>query len=95
MARRCPSTVVKRLQHCETHATVPDMELRLPNKSHAQQLVEAREGVELPDLLRDLFVSQRMSKVAIAARLGVTRSTVHRWIDEFDIDPRKKLPEAA
>jgi transposase len=58
-------------------------------KSHAQQLVETREGRDLPGLLRDLFVSQRMSKVAIATRLGVSRETVARWIDEYGIDPQK------
>ena len=63
-------------------------------KSHAQQLVETREDAELPDLLRELFVARRMSKVAIAERLGVSRATVQRWIDDLGIDPRK-LPEAA
>ena len=61
------------------------------SKSHAQQLVEAREGAELPDLLRELFVSQRMTRVAIAKRLGVGRDTVGRWIDDFDIDPQKAM----
>ena len=64
------------------------------NKSHAQQLVETREGAELPDLLRDLFVSRRMSRVAIAKRLGVGRDTVGRWIEEFDVDPSKHLEAA-
>lgn len=59
------------------------------SKSHAQQLVEAREGRELPELLRDLFVSERMTKGEIAKRLGVGRDTVARWIDENDVDPRK------
>jgi transposase len=59
------------------------------SKSHAQQLVEIREGRDLPGLLRELFVSQRMSRVAIAKRLGVSRETVGRWIDEHGIDPQK------
>lgn len=58
-------------------------------KSHAQQLVETREGRDLPELLRDLFVFQRMTHKAIAERWGVSRGTVARWIDEYDIDPRK------
>lgn len=64
-------------------------------KSHAQQLVETREGAELPDLLRSLFVSQRMTKIAIAARLEVSRSTLDRWMNEYHIDPRKQLEEVA
>lgn len=58
-------------------------------KSHAQQLVETREGRDLPELLRELFVFQRMTHKAIAERLGVSRATVARWIDEHGIDPRK------
>ena len=58
-------------------------------KSHARQLVETREGRDLPELLRELFVSQRMTRVAIAKRLGVGRDTVARWIDEYDVDPQK------
>jgi len=71
------------------------MERSTQTKSHAQQLVESREGAELPDLLRELFVTRRMSKVAIAERLGVSRATVQRWIDDFGVDPRKQLTEAA
>lgn len=65
------------------------MERSNETKSHAQQLVETREGRELPGLLRDLFVTQRMSRVAIAKRLGINRVTVARWIEEHDIDPQK------
>ncbi|MDP9145926.1 MAG: helix-turn-helix domain-containing protein [Actinomycetota bacterium] len=59
------------------------------SKSHARQLVETREGRDLPELLRELFVSQRMTKGAIAKRLGVGRDTVARWIDEYGVDPQK------
>ena len=65
------------------------MERTINPKSHAQQLVEVREGRELVPLLRDLFITQRMSRVAIAKRLGVSRDTVGRWIDEHGIDPQK------
>ncbi len=65
------------------------MERTNETKSHAQQLVETREGVELPELLRELFVTQRMTRVAIAKRLGVSRETVARWIDDHGIDPQK------
>lgn len=65
------------------------MERTIYPKSHAQRLVELREGRELVPLLRDLFVTQRMSRVAIAKRLGVSRVTVGKWIDENDIDPQK------
>jgi len=70
------------------------MEPQQAKKSHAQQLVETREGAELPDLLRSLFVSQRMTKGAIAERLGVSRATVTRWIEDFGVDPRKAMEAA-
>ena len=65
------------------------MERTTQNKSHAQLLVEAREGRDLPEVLRELFVLHRMTHTAIADRLGVSRGTVARWIDEYDVDPRK------
>jgi DNA invertase Pin-like site-specific DNA recombinase len=65
------------------------MDRSIVSKSHAQQLVEAREGRELPELLRELFITRRMTRTAIAARLGVGRDTVGRWIDENHIDPQK------
>jgi len=58
--------------------------------THAQRLVELREGRELVPLLRDLFIAQRMSRVAISKRLGVSRVTVGRWIDEYGLDPQKE-----
>lgn len=67
------------------------MERTIESKSHAQRLVETREGRDLPDVLRELFINQRMSRVAIANRLGVGRDTVARWIDENSIDPQKAV----
>jgi DNA-binding transcriptional regulator LsrR (DeoR family) len=65
------------------------MERSIESKSHAQQLVELREGRPLADALHDLFVTRRMTQVAIADRWGVSRATVARWIEETGTDPRK------
>ena len=55
------------------------------NLTHAQALVALREGRPVPDLLHDLYVVERLSQVAIAARLGVTRQSVAMWLREYGI----------
>lgn len=56
-----------------------------PNPTHAQALVTLRTGREVPDLLRDLYVTQGRSQEAIADELGVTRNTVAMWLREYGI----------
>lgn len=56
-----------------------------PNRTHAQQLVTLRTGREIPDLLRDLYLSQGLSQEAIAREVGVTRNTVAMWLREYGI----------
>ncbi|MBA3584098.1 MAG: hypothetical protein H0W36_06140 [Gemmatimonadetes bacterium] len=58
---------------------------KMQNPTHAQALVTLRTGREVPDLLRDLYVNQGRSQVAIAAELGVTRVTVAMWLREYGI----------
>jgi DNA-binding transcriptional regulator LsrR (DeoR family) len=60
-------------------------------KSHAQQLVELKEGRPLPEILHELFITQRMTRGAIGKRWGVTRQTVSTWIDEYGLDPQKAV----
>ena len=56
-----------------------------PNPTHAQQLVALRTGRPVPDLLRDLYVTQGLSQEEIARQLGITRMTVAMWLREFGI----------
>jgi transcriptional regulator with XRE-family HTH domain len=57
-------------------------------KSRAQQFVEAREGRELADLLTELYVDQHLTQEQVAARLGVRRATVSRWMNDLGIESR-------
>lgn len=54
-------------------------------RTHAQELIELRTGRNLPDLLRDMYVTQGKSQEFIAAELGIQRLTVNRWLLEFGI----------
>lgn len=56
-----------------------------PNPTHAQELVSLRTGREVPDLLRDLYVNQRLSQADIAEQLGISRMTVAMWLREHSI----------
>ena len=56
-----------------------------PNRTHAQQLVSLRTGREVPDLLRDLYLSRGLSQEDIARELGITRNTVAMWLREHGI----------
>jgi hypothetical protein len=57
-----------------------------PNRTHAQELVTLRNGRPVEELLRELYVEQRLSQVAIAAELGITRVTVAMWLREFGLE---------
>jgi hypothetical protein len=59
-------------------------------KSRTQQLVEARTGRVLKELLRELYIDQRRSDAEIAEALDVDRVTVNRWRRDYGItrDPR-------
>jgi len=56
-----------------------------PNRTHAQQLVSLRTGREVPDALRDLYISQGLSQEDIAREWGITRNTVAMWLREYGI----------
>lgn len=56
-----------------------------PNLTHAQQLVSLRTGRSVPDLLREMYVDQRLSQADIAIELGISRMTVAMWLREHSI----------
>jgi transposase len=57
----------------------------MPDKSYAQQVVEARTGRDLQEHLRELYVERRYADREIAELLGVSRSTVRQWRKDFGI----------
>lgn len=57
-------------------------------KSRAMQVIEAREGRDLGELLRELYVEQGMTQAAIAARIGTRRETISRWMGDLGIESR-------
>lgn len=68
------------------------------HKSHAKALVRERTGREVPDLLRELYVTKRHTQAEIAAALGVHRMTVVLWLREYGISrddrPGVEVPAA-
>ncbi|CAN5612524.1 hypothetical protein BH23CHL8_BH23CHL8_18960 [soil metagenome] len=54
-------------------------------KSRAEQAVEARFGEPVPDLLRRLYIEERLTQEEIASRLGVGRSAVVRWFGKYGL----------
>ena len=60
-------------------------------KSRREQLVSARNGGrDVPDLIRELYEAHGLSQAEIAARLGVHRVTVVRWMAEWGIQTRDR-----
>lgn len=62
------------------------------SKSYAAKLVQASTGREVPELLRDLYLEQRFSQAEIAAAIGVSRSQVQQWLQEFGISRDDRKP---
>lgn len=56
-----------------------------PILSRQQVAVERRFGVSLPDLLRRLYVDEGLTFPQMAERMGVSLSTVNRWMKAADI----------
>jgi transposase len=54
-------------------------------KSRAEQRIEAREGREIPVILRDLYHKQGQSQEQIAETLRVSRGTVIEWMRKYSI----------
>lgn len=57
-------------------------------KTRGMQLVEAREGRDIEELLRDLYERQGLTQEQIAQRLGVRRATVVDWMAALGIAAR-------
>lgn len=70
-----------------------DIEFRA--KSQTEQIVEAREGRTIPEILRDLYHGERrLNQDQIAEELKVSRSTVIGWMRKYDIPTGYNRSEA-
>lgn len=54
-------------------------------KSRTEQLIEARYGRPVPDLLRDLYQVEQLTQTEIAEKLDVSRWTVVEWMKRHRI----------
>lgn len=70
------------------------MSRKMPNQTHAQELVSLRTGKPVEQVLRELYVERGMTQAEMAAELGITRVTVAMWLREFRIE-RPAPAEAA
>ena len=54
------------------------------------QVLEARHGKPIDELLRELYVTRGLKVDEVAAELELTKGTVSRWMQRFGIPPRRK-----
>lgn len=64
-------------------------------KSRGMQMVEAREGTPIEELLHRLYDDEGLTQEQIAARFGVSVSTVIRWMAQLGIETRWFGPRKA
>lgn len=64
----------------------------MPRKDYAAETVHLRTGREVPDLLTDLYVTQRHSQREIAEAIGVSRSQVQLWLARYGIRRDDRRP---
>jgi DNA-binding transcriptional regulator LsrR (DeoR family) len=67
------------------------MSRKMQTLTHAQELVRLRTGREPSDFLRERYVVEGRSQVAIADELGISRNTVAMWLREFGIERSEAL----
>lgn len=68
---------------------------RMHIKTREEQIVEERFAASVPDLLRVLYLEDRLTQEQVAEKLDVSRSTVIRWMKRHDIDKRQRQKAAA
>lgn len=59
-----------------------------PERTLGMQLVEARFGKPVDQLLREQYLDEGLGQPQIAAMFGVRKSTVSRWMRTFGIPIR-------
>lgn len=53
------------------------------------QLLEARFGKPIDELLRSLYVDEGLTVEEVGQRLDLTKGTVSRWMERFGITSRR------
>jgi transcriptional regulator with XRE-family HTH domain len=50
------------------------------------QLIEAREGRPMDEILRELRITERLTVEEVGRRLGITKGAASRWLERFGIE---------
>lgn len=53
------------------------------------QLIEARLGRPMGEILQDLYVDRQMTVEEVGLELGITKGAVSRWLERFGIPARR------
>lgn len=62
------------------------------SKSYPKELVRLSTGRPVDELLRELYVDKRHTQGEIATALGVSRSLVKDWLQEYGISREDRPP---
>lgn len=62
-------------------------------KTWAMRLVEMRKGRSLEELINEMYHDDGLTQLEVAAKLGVTDSTLSRWMVALGIPTRPTGPE--
>lgn len=54
------------------------------------QLVEARRGKPIEEILRELYIERGLTVGEVGAELGITKGAVSRWLERVGIRTRKR-----
>lgn len=59
--------------------------------SNYQKLIEKIYGIPLEELLRQKYLIEEMPVYKIAEEFGVSHTTVHRWISQFQLHYKRPI----
>lgn len=58
-------------------------------RSREMQLIEARRGASMDEILRDLYLDRGLTLEQVGAELGISKGAVSRWLERFRISARR------
>ena len=62
---------------------------QIANKTDTMKQIETKLGGDIEEILRELYVDQDLSVMAISEQLGISYVTTHKWLELSGVRSRR------